>query len=84
MLKRTWDAAMQSIDVLSPRKIQPYPSPGGRLDSSCPAMGSSSTIWGEKLDALSERNLVWVGTNNQTRTSVSGCKIICSGLVYNI
>lgn len=31
MLKRTWDAAMQSIEGLSPRKIQPYPSPGGYL-----------------------------------------------------
>lgn len=29
MLKRTWDAAMQSMEGLSPRKIQPYPSPGG-------------------------------------------------------
>eukprot|EP00434_Breviolum_minutum_P001185 symbB.v1.2.001037.t1/scaffold56.1/size371842/8 len=31
MLKRTWDAAVQSVEALSPRKVQPYPSPGGYL-----------------------------------------------------
>ena len=30
MLKRTWDAAVQSVEALSPRKVQPYPSPGGK------------------------------------------------------